>query len=62
MTLEQVIGNDVDCLSSTKGLFLSLSGRRKSSTSSVTLKDCGSGRVIINGQDYLHYFPILQDR
>ncbi|XP_011604724.2 small ribosomal subunit protein uS9m [Takifugu rubripes] len=42
--------------------FTTAEGRRKSSTSSVTLKDCGSGRVIINGQDYLHYFPILQDR
>lgn len=38
------------------------SGRRKTSTSSVTLRDCGSGRVSVNSQDYLHYFPVLQDR
>ncbi|KAM8904418.1 small ribosomal subunit protein uS9m [Spinachia spinachia] len=37
-------------------------GRRKTSTSSVVLRDCGSGRIAINGLDYLHYFPVLQDR
>ncbi|XP_072235844.1 small ribosomal subunit protein uS9m [Leuresthes tenuis] len=46
-----------------KGVAFSTSdGRRKTSTSSVVLRDSGSGRISINGQDYLHYFPILQDR
>ncbi|KAM4559923.1 small ribosomal subunit protein uS9m [Odontesthes bonariensis] len=46
-----------------KGVAFSTSdGRRKTSTSSVVLRDCGSGRIGINGQDYLHYFPVLQDR
>ncbi|KAM9333954.1 small ribosomal subunit protein uS9m [Symphorus nematophorus] len=42
--------------------FSTAEGRRKTSTSSVVLRDCGSGRISINGQDYLHYFPVLQDR
>uniref|UniRef100_H3CCS7 Small ribosomal subunit protein uS9m n=1 Tax=Tetraodon nigroviridis TaxID=99883 RepID=H3CCS7_TETNG len=42
--------------------FSTAEGRRKTSTSCVTLRDCGSGRVTVNGQDYLHYFPVLQDR
>ncbi|XP_076580265.1 small ribosomal subunit protein uS9m [Chaetodon auriga] len=42
--------------------FSTAEGRRKTSTCSVVLRDCGSGRVTINGQDYLHYFPVLQDR
>ncbi|XP_070711805.1 small ribosomal subunit protein uS9m [Pempheris klunzingeri] len=42
--------------------FSTAEGRRKTSTASVVLRDCGSGRVAINGQDYLHYFPVLQDR
>uniref|UniRef100_A0A3Q3NJE2 Small ribosomal subunit protein uS9m n=1 Tax=Mastacembelus armatus TaxID=205130 RepID=A0A3Q3NJE2_9TELE len=42
--------------------FSTSDGRRKTSTSSVVLRDCGSGRITINGQDYLHYFPVLQDR
>uniref|UniRef100_A0A3B3DKQ0 Small ribosomal subunit protein uS9m n=1 Tax=Oryzias melastigma TaxID=30732 RepID=A0A3B3DKQ0_ORYME len=37
-------------------------GFRKTSTSSVVLRDCGSGRISINGQDSLLYFPVLQDR
>lgn len=37
-------------------------GRRKTSQSSVVLRDGGSGQIIVNGQDYLAYFPILQDR
>ncbi|XP_053722218.1 28S ribosomal protein S9, mitochondrial [Synchiropus splendidus] len=46
-----------------RGVALSSStGQRKSSNSSVVLRDCGSGRVVVNGQDYLHYFPVLQDR
>ncbi|KAM6893483.1 small ribosomal subunit protein uS9m [Xenentodon cancila] len=42
--------------------FSTSDGRRKSCKSSVVLRDCGSGRVTINGQDYLQYFSILQDR
>ncbi|XP_070786861.1 small ribosomal subunit protein uS9m [Enoplosus armatus] len=42
--------------------FTTSDGRRKSSEASVVLRDCGSGRVTVNNQDYLHYFPVLQDR
>ncbi|XP_075950771.1 small ribosomal subunit protein uS9m [Anarhichas minor] len=42
--------------------FSTADGRRKTSTSSVVLGDCGSGRITINSKDYLHYFPVLQDR
>ncbi|XP_038577436.1 28S ribosomal protein S9, mitochondrial [Micropterus salmoides] len=42
--------------------FSTSEGRRKTSNSSVVLRDCGSGRITINSQDYLHYFPVLQDR
>uniref|UniRef100_A0A3Q3ENX1 Small ribosomal subunit protein uS9m n=1 Tax=Labrus bergylta TaxID=56723 RepID=A0A3Q3ENX1_9LABR len=42
--------------------FSTAEGRRKTSESSVVLRDCGSGRVSINGQDYLHYLTVLQDR
>uniref|UniRef100_A0A7N6BIG8 Small ribosomal subunit protein uS9m n=1 Tax=Anabas testudineus TaxID=64144 RepID=A0A7N6BIG8_ANATE len=46
-----------------KGVAFSASeGCRKTSKSSVVLRDCGSGRITINGQDYLHYFSVLQDR
>ncbi|XP_030605861.1 small ribosomal subunit protein uS9m isoform X2 [Archocentrus centrarchus] len=42
--------------------FSTAEGRRKTSNSSVILRDCGSGCVTINGKDYVHYFPVLQDR
>ncbi|KAM7365690.1 hypothetical protein PAMP_016604 [Pampus punctatissimus] len=42
--------------------FSTSEGRRKTSNSSVVLRDCGSGRVTINGHDYVHYFSVLQDR
>uniref|UniRef100_A0A671WV46 Small ribosomal subunit protein uS9m n=1 Tax=Sparus aurata TaxID=8175 RepID=A0A671WV46_SPAAU len=42
--------------------FSTADGRRKTSDSTVTLRDCGSGRITINGRDYLQYFPVLQDR
>uniref|UniRef100_A0A3Q4HWA4 Small ribosomal subunit protein uS9m n=1 Tax=Neolamprologus brichardi TaxID=32507 RepID=A0A3Q4HWA4_NEOBR len=45
-----------DCVS------FSFSGRRKTSDSSLILRDCGSGHITVNGQDYLQYFPVLQDR
>nr|XP_057907191.1 28S ribosomal protein S9, mitochondrial [Doryrhamphus excisus] len=37
-------------------------GRRKTSKASVVLRDSGSGSISINGQNYLQYFPVLQDR
>ncbi|XP_061745197.1 small ribosomal subunit protein uS9m-like [Nerophis ophidion] len=37
-------------------------GRRKSSNASVVLRDSGSGSISINGQHYIPYFPVLQDR
>ncbi|XP_029930497.1 small ribosomal subunit protein uS9m [Myripristis murdjan] len=42
--------------------FSTAEGWRKTSKSSVILRDSGSGRISINGTDYLHYFPVLQDR
>ncbi|XP_008302982.1 small ribosomal subunit protein uS9m [Stegastes partitus] len=42
--------------------FSKADGRRKTAEASVVLLDCGSGRVTINDQDYLQYFPVLQDR
>ncbi|CAN9498324.1 unnamed protein product [Ophioblennius macclurei] len=42
--------------------FSTAEGRRKTSTSTVVLRDCGSGRITINGRDYVHCFPVLQDR
>ncbi|KAM3585713.1 uncharacterized protein V6R79_025210 [Siganus canaliculatus] len=42
--------------------FSNSEGRRKTSTSSVVLRDCGSGQITVNGQNYMHYFPVLQDR
>ena len=46
----------------TSQLVRLLAGRRKTSTSTVVLRDSGCGRVTINGRDYLDYFPVLQDR
>ncbi|CAL8289081.1 unnamed protein product [Lota lota] len=37
-------------------------GRRKTSNSSVILRDAGSGHVTVNGADLLSYFPVFQDR
>uniref|UniRef100_A0A1A8IJA1 Small ribosomal subunit protein uS9m n=1 Tax=Nothobranchius kuhntae TaxID=321403 RepID=A0A1A8IJA1_NOTKU len=42
--------------------YSSAEGLRKTSRSSVVLRDCGSGRVTVNGQDCHHYFSVLQDR
>lgn len=42
--------------------FSTAEGRRKTASASVVLRDCGSGRVTINGTDYVQYFPVLQDR
>ena len=46
-----------------RGVAFSMAeGKRKSSNSSVVMRDSGSGRFTVNGLDYLHYFPVLQDR
>ncbi|XP_031680061.1 28S ribosomal protein S9, mitochondrial-like isoform X2 [Oncorhynchus kisutch] len=37
-------------------------GRRKTATGTVLLRDTGSGSISINGTNYVHYFPVLQDR
>uniref|UniRef100_A0A8C2FY51 Small ribosomal subunit protein uS9m n=1 Tax=Cyprinus carpio TaxID=7962 RepID=A0A8C2FY51_CYPCA len=37
-------------------------GRRKTAKASITLRDSGSGNITINGRNYLHCFPLLQDR
>uniref|UniRef100_A0A3Q3K6S0 Small ribosomal subunit protein uS9m n=1 Tax=Monopterus albus TaxID=43700 RepID=A0A3Q3K6S0_MONAL len=42
--------------------FSTSDGCRKTSNCSVVLRECGSGCITINGQNYLHYFPTLQDR
>ncbi|XP_077583348.1 small ribosomal subunit protein uS9m [Stigmatopora nigra] len=42
--------------------FTTAEGRRKSSNASVVLRDCGSGHITINGQNYLQFFNVLQDR
>ncbi|XP_036838604.1 28S ribosomal protein S9, mitochondrial [Oncorhynchus mykiss] len=36
--------------------------RRKTATGTVLLRDSGSGSISINGTNYVHYFPVLQDR
>uniref|UniRef100_A0A673MDM0 Small ribosomal subunit protein uS9m n=1 Tax=Sinocyclocheilus rhinocerous TaxID=307959 RepID=A0A673MDM0_9TELE len=37
-------------------------GRRKTAKASITLRNSGSGNITINGRNYLHYFPVLQNR
>uniref|UniRef100_A0ACB8FJ97 37S ribosomal protein S9, mitochondrial n=2 Tax=Sphaerodactylus townsendi TaxID=933632 RepID=A0ACB8FJ97_9SAUR len=37
-------------------------GRRKTARATVTIYDRGSGKVTINGDNYLLFFPVLQDR
>ncbi|KAH0624587.1 hypothetical protein JD844_032219 [Phrynosoma platyrhinos] len=37
-------------------------GWRKTATATVTVYDNGSGKITINGDDYILYFPVLQDR
>ncbi|XP_013871559.1 small ribosomal subunit protein uS9m [Austrofundulus limnaeus] len=46
-----------------KGVAFSTSdGQRKTSRSSVVLRDCGSGNVTINGLPFIQYFHEPQDR
>ncbi|XP_053164500.1 28S ribosomal protein S9, mitochondrial isoform X2 [Hemicordylus capensis] len=37
-------------------------GQRKTATATVTIRDNGSGKITVNGDHYLLYFPVLQDR
>nr|XP_013009877.1 28S ribosomal protein S9, mitochondrial isoform X2 [Cavia porcellus] len=37
-------------------------GRRKTAQAEAVVTAQGSGRIQVNGEDYLHYFPVLQDR
>nr|XP_056718129.1 28S ribosomal protein S9, mitochondrial [Euleptes europaea] len=37
-------------------------GRRKTARATVTIYDRGSGKITINGENYLLFFPVLQDR
>ncbi|XP_043926931.1 28S ribosomal protein S9, mitochondrial isoform X2 [Protopterus annectens] len=37
-------------------------GRRKSATASVKLYENGTGKITINGDNHLQFFPVLQDR
>ncbi|XP_066477223.1 small ribosomal subunit protein uS9m [Tiliqua scincoides] len=42
--------------------FSTAEGRRKTATATVTVYDNGSGKITVNGDHYLLYFPVLQDR
>ncbi|XP_060089775.1 small ribosomal subunit protein uS9m [Heteronotia binoei] len=37
-------------------------GRRKTARATITIYDRGSGKIIINGDDYVFFFSVLQDR
>ncbi|XP_042551453.1 28S ribosomal protein S9, mitochondrial [Dipodomys spectabilis] len=37
-------------------------GKRKSAKAEATVYKHGSGKIKVNGVDYLHYFPVTQDR
>lgn len=37
-------------------------GWRKTAKATVKVYDNGSGNITINGDDYILYFPVLQDR
>ncbi|XP_075773609.1 small ribosomal subunit protein uS9m isoform X1 [Pelodiscus sinensis] len=37
-------------------------GKRKTSRATVIVYDNGNGKITVNGIDYLHYFPVIQDR
>ena len=46
-----------------KGMaFSTVQGNRKTAEAEVAVYDCGSGRIEVNGVDYLLYFPVTQDR
>ena len=37
-------------------------GNRKTAKAEVAVYDHGSGKIEVNGVDYLLYFPVTQDR
>uniref|UniRef100_A0A8C0D8E7 28S ribosomal protein S9, mitochondrial n=1 Tax=Balaenoptera musculus TaxID=9771 RepID=A0A8C0D8E7_BALMU len=46
-----------------KGMaFSTVQGNRKTAEAEVAVYDHGSGRIEVNGVDYLLYFPVTQDR
>ncbi|KAM6178225.1 small ribosomal subunit protein uS9m [Rhynchocyon petersi] len=42
--------------------FSSSEGKRKTAKAEVVVYEHGSGKMKVNGVDYLHYFPVIQDR
>ncbi|KAI1899867.1 hypothetical protein AGOR_G00066190 [Albula goreensis] len=42
--------------------FASAEGRRKSSKATAVVRDIASMKILVNGVDYLNYFPVVQDR
>uniref|UniRef100_A0A8C5RSM5 Small ribosomal subunit protein uS9m n=1 Tax=Laticauda laticaudata TaxID=8630 RepID=A0A8C5RSM5_LATLA len=42
--------------------FSTAEGKRKSATATATLHANGNGKFTVNGDNYLLYFPVLQDR
>lgn len=42
--------------------FSACEGKRKSARAEAVVYEQGSGRITVNGIDYLLYFPVLQDR
>ncbi|XP_060225953.1 small ribosomal subunit protein uS9m isoform X2 [Meriones unguiculatus] len=42
--------------------FSTSTGRRKSATAEAVVYEHGSGKIHVNGVDYLLYFPVTQDR
>ncbi|XP_002757509.3 small ribosomal subunit protein uS9m isoform X1 [Callithrix jacchus] len=42
--------------------FSKSEGKRKTAKAEAIVYEHGSGRIKVNGIDYLHYFPIMQDR
>ncbi|XP_075056294.1 small ribosomal subunit protein uS9m [Mixophyes fleayi] len=42
--------------------FSTAEGKRKTAEATVVLWDKGKGQIVVNGDDYLDYFSVLQDR
>ncbi|KAF7252570.1 28S ribosomal protein S9, mitochondrial [Varanus komodoensis] len=42
--------------------FSTAEGERKTARATVTIYDNGTGKITVNGEDYIQYFPVLQDR
>ena len=53
----------IEPCSTERGMAFSASeGRRKSATAQATVSEHGSGKIHVNGVDYLLHFPVTQDR